>query len=119
MQRNGIKNLIPGNKRSHSEAQKNGRKGGVASGKARREKKTLRQCLELLLEQQITSKDGTKVTGAEAISIAQFKKALKGDTKAFEVCRDTSGQKPIEKIMVSEVSQETIDEVEAMINDNS
>lgn len=117
MPRDGTKNLKPQNTRTKEKQREVARKGGIASGKAKREKKTLRQCLELLLEQQITSKDGTKVTGAEAISIAQFKKALKGDTKAFEVVRDTSGNKPIEKIIVSEVSQEIIDEVEKMVKE--
>ena len=33
---------------SHEEAVKNGKKGGVASGRARREKKTTRQIAEML-----------------------------------------------------------------------
>lgn len=75
-----------------------GRKAGKASGKARRNKKLLKDCLEILLEQKVSTKDGKKVTGAEATAAALFKKALNGDTKAFELLRDTAGQKPIDKV---------------------
>ena len=47
------KNLIPNNERSPSEVRKNGRKGGLASGKARREKKTIQKILADLLDGQI------------------------------------------------------------------
>ena len=46
-----------------------------------------------------------------------FKKALQGDTRAFETLRDTVGQKPVDKIMIAEFEQDVIDEVEAMVND--
>jgi hypothetical protein len=57
------------------------------------------------------------MSGAEAIAIKQFEKALKGDTRAFEIVRDTAGQKPVEKIQVDEVEKESIDELERMILD--
>jgi len=103
--------------RSKSEASKRGAKGGKASGEARRRKKELRECLELLLEREITARNGETLTGAEAISTKLFEKALKGDIKAFEVIRDTAGQKPIEKIQVADVNQDVIDEVESIFND--
>lgn len=34
----------------------------------------------------------------ERISLAQVEKALKGDTKAYEVIRDTIGEKPTDKV---------------------
>ena len=43
-------------------------------------------------------KNEVKMSGAEAIAMKQMEKALKGDTKAFEVLRDTAGQKPVEKV---------------------
>lgn len=96
----------------------NNRNGGIKSGETRRRRKELRECLDILLEKKIATKDGKKLTGAEAISAKLFEKALKGDTRAFEVLRDTAGQKPVEKIMVAEVDQSVIDEVEAMLNDD-
>ena len=47
------KNLIPNNERSPSEVRENGRKGGIASGQARREKKTIQKILADLLDGQI------------------------------------------------------------------
>ena len=93
--------------------------GGKASAEARRKKRDLRLAMEMLLEQDITGKDGTVKSGAEAIAVQQFKKALKGDSKAFEVIRDTAGQKPIDKIQVAEVDADVISEVERMVMDES
>lgn len=106
-------NLRPGEYQLTLDEQK---KGGIASGEARRRKRDIRLALEALLEKEYKGKDGKFVSGAEAIAIKQMEKALKGDTKAFEVVRDTVGQKPTEKIVVSEVDQNVIDEVERMVN---
>lgn len=92
-----------------------GRKGGKASGEAKRRKKLLKECLDELLEKDWENRQGEKHSGSEAISIALFKKALAGDIKAYEVVRDTAGQKPVDKIMMAEVDQTTINEVEAMV----
>ena len=92
--------------------------GGKASAEARRRKRDLKRAIEVLLEQDVTAKDGTSKSGAEAIAVAQFKKALKGDAKAFELLRDTSGQKPIDKIQVAEVDADVIAEVERAILDD-
>ena len=90
-------------------------KGGKASADARRKKRDLRNAIEILLENDIKGKNGEIKSGAEAIAIAQFQKALKGDTRAFEVLRDTAGQKPVEKVMVAEVEQSTLDEIEDLV----
>lgn len=102
MPRNGTKNLKPNTRenRTKEEQKKIATKGGIASGKARREKKTLRQCLEILLERTLKDKKGIEITGAEAVSLKVFEKALKGDIRAFEVLRDTAGQKPVEKVQM-------------------
>ena len=113
------KNLVPfTSEQSHEEAVKNGRKGGIASGEARRQKKLLRECLEVLLEKEMKGRNGEVMTGAEALSSKLFAEAMKGNVKAFEVLRDTAGQKPVEKVVVSEVDVDIIDEVERMIKDD-
>lgn len=91
------------------------KKGAQKSAEARRAKRDLRQALEILLETDIKGKNGEVKSGAEAIAIAQFQKALKGDTRAFEVIRDTAGQKPVEKVMVAEVDNDVINEIENMV----
>ena len=77
------------------------KKGGIASGEARRRKRDIRLALEALLEKDISDKNGNVMTTTEAIALKQVEKALKGDTKAFEVVRDTVGQKPTEKLDVT------------------
>ena len=111
-------NLVKGDE-AHKLTAEEQSAGGKASAEARRKKRDLKRAIEALLEQDITGKDGTSKSGAEAIAVAQFKKALKGDAKAFELLRDTSGQKPIDKIQVAEVDADVISEVERMVMDES
>ena len=60
------KNLIPNSERTSEELRANGRKGGIASGEARREKKLAKQIvLEILDDKKIV--DGTEVTMKEYI----------------------------------------------------
>ena len=83
---------------SREKAVENGRKGGVASGEARRHKRDLRLALEMLLEKDYTDKKGNVATGAEAISTKLFEQAMKGNVKAFETIRSTVGQDPVQKV---------------------
>lgn len=107
-------NLLKGNEK-HTFTPEELSKGGKASAEARRKKRDLRQAIEILLDTDIKGKNGEVKSGAEAIAIAQFQKALKGDTRAFEVIRDTAGQKPVEKVMVAEVDNDVISEIENMV----
>jgi hypothetical protein len=109
------KNLRPGEYKLTVEEQK---KGGKASAEARRKKRDLKLAIQTLLETDIKGKNGEVKTGAEAIAIAQFQKALKGDTRAFEVLRDTSGQSVVQKVAVAEVNQDIIDDIEKMVMDD-
>lgn len=87
--------------RTTAERQELATKAGVASGEARRRKRDIRLALEALLEKDISDKNGNTMTTTEAIALKQVEKALKGDTKAFEVVRDTIGQKPTDKVELS------------------
>ena len=78
------------------QARERGRKGGIASGKSRRDKKTLRQALELLLE---IRDERTGRSGMESVALALFDKAISGDVRAIEALRDSIGQKPTDKVM--------------------
>lgn len=93
--RKGSENLKPPI-RSSDEARKMGKKGGIASGEARRRKKTLRELLELAMERPVGA-----ATTAEAITVALLEKALNGDVKAYEVVRDTLGENPKVKQEIS------------------
>ena len=102
---------------SREEAAKNGRLGGIASGKARAEKRDLRKALEMLLEKEFTDKNGNVATGAQAITAKLFEQAMKGNVKAFETLRDTVGQKPVEKVMIADVDPAVIEDIERIVAD--
>lgn len=104
--------------KSGREAVENGHKGGVASGVSKRARKTLRAELETLLSTQtVDPKTGEKreSTVQEAITAALVKQALKGNTKAFEIIRDTVGEKPAEHITLAEIDPDTVARVEEMV----
>ena len=90
-------NLVSLGDRTIEEQREIARKGGIASGKARKEKKLLKDELAIIMEN--VNKDGK--TYQELISTALVKEALKGNTKAYEIIRDTLGQKSKEEISVS------------------
>ena len=114
------KNLIPfTSEQNREEAQKNGRKGGVASGKARREKADLRRQMQLWMESDV-GKDskGEPMTGAQMMVRVAVKELSKGNPKFWELVRDTAGFKPVDKVMIADVEQSVIDEVEGMVCGN-
>lgn len=105
-------------RRTTEEQREIARQGGIASGKARAEKRDLRKALEMLLEKEWKDKRGNSLTGTEAISAKLFEQAMKGNIKAFETIRSTVGQDPVQKVMIAEVDQDVIDEVErAVLNE--
>lgn len=108
------KNMTP--IQSREEAVKRGRNGGIKSGEVRRNKKSLREHMQALLDSKVgNNKDGTPITGAEAMALAAFQAALKKDWKAWELSRDTSGNRPIDRVMIAEVDTDTINEIEKMV----
>lgn len=98
MARNVLDNDKLNSNRTPEQRKAIAKKAGIASGKARQQRKQLREELEILLA--IT--DSNKKTVQEKICFALIKKASEGDTKAFEIIRDTIGQKPIERIEKTE-----------------
>ena len=93
-------------------------KSVVKRKKNAKERRDIRLALEELLEKGYKGKNGEEISGAEAIAIKQMEKALKGDAKAFELVRDTAGQKPVEKIQVTEADPEAVDFIERMMREH-
>ena len=81
-----IENLKP--VQSTAEARERGRRGGIASGEARRKKRDLRFALLALME----TTDDTGSTGTERLAAALFKKALEGDVKAIAMVQELTEQ---------------------------
>lgn len=75
-------------------AAKNGSKGGKRSQAVQREKKTLRETLELLLSLPSKKRKGMTVQESGCIELAELYE--QGNLRAWELLRDTIGQKPTE-----------------------
>ena len=94
--------------KSGRQAVEAGRAGGIASAKAKKERKLLRDTLNDLLKMplrdglpdnlekiaSIAGMKGKNITMQEAIMLSMLQKAAKGDVRAAEYIRDTIGQKP-------------------------
>lgn len=101
-------NLKPFNKRSVNEAREMGKKGGKASGRARRKKKTMQDLMKATLalalkkdgkitdaelEQNLPGLAGQNMSVMQALVLAQVKKGLEGDGNAFDRIMELVGEK--------------------------
>lgn len=97
------KNLIPFNQRTENEQRKIASLGGKASGEARRAKKTLRECMELILSKPVTDSrrlktlvsldiDCDDMDNKMLIAAALFKRATSGDVMAIKELRALIGE---------------------------
>lgn len=105
--------------KSGEEAVRAGRAGGIASGKSKREKGNLRALAQLWLETEVTKdKNGEPMTGGQFMLAVAAKEIAKGNSKFWELMRDTAGQKPVDKVMIADVEQSVIEEVEKAVLDD-
>lgn len=94
------------------------KKGGINSGKARREKADLRRQMQIWLESDVTTdKHGNPMSGAQLMAAIAAKEAAKGNAKFWELIRDTAGYKPVDKVMVADVDPAVIDDIERIVNE--
>lgn len=86
-------NLIPLNERTKDEQRKIQKKGGIASGKVRREKADLKKKVNQILEMDVFSPQlketlegmGLTTTNQSAIAVQLLQQALKGNMRAIEL----------------------------------
>lgn len=108
------KNLKP---QAHKLTLEEQSRAGKASGESRRKRKAMREQLELLLKLPLKDKKIKKqleemgieendINNQMALTVALYQSALQKNTKAYEIIRDTLGEKPLEKINI-ENSQTT------------
>lgn len=103
------KNLRP--VQSEKEAREKGRKGGIASGAARRRKRDMRQAAKLLLDADVSPSqksmrmlmkslgiDEQDMTYSMAIFSAVLLQAGNGNVKAAAFLRDTAGYNPTQQL---------------------
>ena len=96
------RNLVPNSARTPSERRENASKAGIASGKARRRKKSLKQKMQLLLSLPPAENDQTELSAMgvdpddmdnEMVLVkALFIAAAAGDTRAFDRIQDVLGR---------------------------
>lgn len=101
-----INNMKP--PRTKDEAKERGRNGGIASGEARRRKKTMREALEMLLYDTKLNEQTKQMLQAEGIKNADdfnhqmvitrslIAKAESGDVQAYHAICAMIGEKPSE-----------------------
>lgn len=89
-----------------------------AKSKGHQKRKTMREMLDYLLEKELTSKNGEKATTLEAMMTSMIKQGLNGNVKAVEFIRDTTGQKPTEKVEATNATITVTDEktIESVMN---
>ena len=107
--------VTPASERSPEWRRENGRKGGKASGAAKRDKKAMKEVIQTLLtlplenkklceiEESIKSFKGLKGKNVDvqtAIIIKQVQRALAGDLSSAEFLRDTMGERPGDNVKV-------------------
>ncbi|MGU8074002.1 hypothetical protein ACS60R_05920 [Streptococcus suis] len=89
-------NLIPFHQRTESEQREIRRKGGLASGKARRQKADLKKAFQILLTSEVKNEQMKSLllnmelapTNEMALSLVMLQKALQGDVSAFKQIKD-------------------------------
>ena len=96
------RNLVPNSARTPSERRENASKAGIASGKARRRKKSMKQKMQLLLSLPAADNDQAELSAMgvdpedmdnEMVLVkALFLAAAESDTKAFDRIQDVLGR---------------------------
>lgn len=95
-------NLIPfTSNQSREEAKKNGSKGGKKSGEVRRQRKAMKEQMEMLLTLPVKNREQhgfiaslgineKEIDNQMALIVAMYAKALKGDVQAFNAIREVT-----------------------------
>lgn len=102
-------NLIKNEDLTPKQRRENARRAGKASAKKRQQNKTFKEIINKFLDEQVTNEElkqqmvnfgfvDDEVSNKSCAVFALWKEAIKGNTKAFELLRDTVGEKPIEQI---------------------
>lgn len=87
------KNITANSERTPKKRQEIARKGGIASGKARRLKKTMRELLDIAMSEVVKNpKTGEEKTRDEWAAAALAARAMKGDVAAYRTIAEMRGE---------------------------
>ena len=126
-------NLVPMTDLTESERREMARKGGIASGIARREKKeqkkTIAQALEMILNAKIPDAMAKKMQAQTGISELDYRTALaysvistgikKGDANALRVIADYIGEKPADNLNINADENSKFADILEQLGDDS
>lgn len=124
------KNLKPFSERTESEQREIRVKGGIASGAARREKKSLREACQILLSSiPVLSEEDRKelinlgfdpddANNQLTLVVSCFNQALKGDIRAMSLLAEWAGEKPAERLEI-EASEEATSNFLQMLTESA
>ena len=120
MAKGNTQNLKRGNPetqfKSGRRAVEMGRKGGIQYGINNRERKQVKDYINAWLDEEHTDKSGQIKTGADILAGKLIRMgANDGNMKAIEMLLALAGQKPAEKVIVSDIDNDVINEVERMV----
>lgn len=122
MARPGQNNLIPQSERTKEEQREIARMGGIASGEARRKKKTLREAAEAIFSANLTDEEIEKYrakgyeveTLLDAVIVGQVQSARKGNSQAFANFMRLFGE-GVENINLSIPDDESVKELDEWV----
>lgn len=92
------------------------KKGAIASTESKRARKSMREMLDLLLQEDIQLKDGGKMNAQLAILKSAITNAVKGKIQALQFIRDTIGEKPVDVVQFKPTDK-SIEEIDSLVND--
>ena len=121
----GTANLEP--VKTKEEARERGRNGGIASGKARKQRKAMKEQMEMLLSlplKDTSIKGKFKKLGIDtgdmnnqmALVVALYQKALKGDTSAMNIIREVIGER-VQQVSIETNVDDKVKELNNILDD--
>ena len=115
MARKQDENLIPNSARTPSERRANATKAGIASGKARRQKKTVAEYLRKWADGEVSEKNkkalealglSEEATNRTLLVVPLIKKASNGDVKALQMVLDLLGEDKKKELEIKKLRHE-------------
>ena len=109
---NSLANLQKGKATQFAPGDSSAKEASKKGNEARAERRTFREGLLLLLNEPLKDKGGnvTDKTTQDAIIAGLVKRAINGDPRAFEIIRDTIGEKPVQEVAVNTGDFSALDE---------
>ena len=112
---NGQDNLIPFPERTEEEQRAIAKQGGIASGKARREKATMKKMLEMCLQME----NGKGQTYQELTTLGLIKGAMNGSANNYRTILEVLGELKVAEEDRKQVQLNKVDELLSKLEDEA